>query len=289
MDAIQNRRYISCVLNAENGDETTVCIRPAETVKKVAIAGAGIAGLEAARVAAKRGHQVTVFEKDDKIGGQIHLAAVPPRKSEILRAVTYYEKILPSLDIELKLNTEPSAGELNQYDAVLVAAGAHNMELPVPVENSNVVSSWDVLKGAGVTGTCAVLGGGLVGTETAEYLAAQGCKTVIIEMMDKIAAGESATVMPLITKDFEKHGVEQHVNTRVKEIRDNVIYAENTKDHTEITIHADTIVNALGSKKNEFDVSGITVPVTYIGDCSGERTADIAAAVRSGYHAANAL
>ena len=289
VDAIQNRRYISCVLNAENGDETTVCIRPAETVKKVAIAGAGIAGLEAARVAAKRGHQVTLFEKDDKIGGQIHLAAVPPRKSEILRAVTYYEKILPSLDIELKLNTEPSAGELNQYDAVLVAAGAHNMELPVPVENSNVVSSWDVLKGAGVTGTCAVLGGGLVGTETAEYLAAQGCKTVIIEMMDKIAAGESATVMPLITKDFEKHGVEQHVNTRVKEIRDNVIYAENTKDHTEITIHADTIVNALGSKKNEFDVSGITVPVTYIGDCSGERTADIAAAVRSGYHAANAL
>lgn len=289
VDAIQNRRYISCVLNAENGDETTVCIRPAETVKKVAIAGAGIAGLEAARVAAKRGHQVTVFEKDDKIGGQIHLAAVPPRKSEILRAVTYYEKILPSLDIELKLNTEPSAGELNQYDAVLVAAGAHNMELPVPVENSNVVSSWDVLIGAGVTGTCAVLGGGLVGTETAEYLAAQGYKTVIIEMMDKIAAGESATVMPLITKDFEKHGVEQHVNTRVKEIRDNVIYAENTKDHTEMTIHADTIVNALGSKKNEFDVSGITVPVTYIGDCSGERTADIAAAVRSGYHAANAL
>ncbi len=289
VDAIQNRRYISCVLNAENGDETTVCIRPAETVKKVAIAGAGIAGLEAARVAAKRGHQVTVFEKDDKIGGQIHLAAVPPRKSEILRAVTYYEKILPSLDIELKLNTEPSAGELNQYDAVLVAAGAHNMELPVPVENSNVVSSWDVLKGAGVTGTCAVLGGGLVGTETAEYLAAQGYKTVIIEMMDKIAAGESATVMPLITKDFEKHGVEQHVNTRVKEIRDNVIYAENTKDHTEMTIHADTIVNALGSKKNEFDVSGITVPVTYIGDCCGERTADIAAAVRSGYHAANEL
>lgn len=289
VDAIQNRRYISCVLNAENGDETTVCIRPAETVKKVAVAGAGIAGLEAARVAAKRGHQVTVFEKDDKIGGQIHLAAVPPRKSEILRAVTYYEKILPSLDIELKLNTEPSAGELNQYDAVLVAAGAHNMELPVPVENSNVVSSWDVLKGAGVTGTCAVLGGGLVGTETAEYLAAQGYKTVIIEMMDKIAAGESATVMPLITKDFEKHGVEQHVNTRVKEIRDNVIYAENTKDHTEMTIHADTIVNALGSKKNEFDVSGITVPVTYIGDCCGERTADIAAAVRSGYHAANEL
>ena len=108
-------------------------------------------------------------------------------------------------------------------------------------------------------------------------------------MMDKIAAGESATVMPLITKDFEAHGVEQHVNTKVREIKDHVIYAVNTVDHTEVTISADVIVNALGSKKNVFDESGITVPVTYIGDCSGERTADIAAAVRGGYHAANEL
>lgn len=289
VDAIQNRRYISCVLNAENGDETTISIKPADTVKKIAVAGAGIAGLEAARVAAKRGHQVTVFEKEDKIGGQIHLAAVPPRKSEILRAVTYYEKILPKLNVEIRLHTEPQAEELNRFDAVIAAVGAHNMELPVPAENSHIVSSWDILKGTEAEGTCAVLGGGLVGTETAEYLAAKGHKVIIIEMMDKIAAGESATVMPLITKDFEAHGVEQHVNTKVKEIRDNVIYAVNTKDNTEITIHADTIVNALGSKKNVFDTKGITVPVTCVGDCSGERTADIAAAVRSGYHAANEI
>lgn len=289
VDAIQNRRYISCVLNAENGDETTIFIKPADTVKKIAVVGGGIAGLEAARVAAKRGHKVTLFEKEDKIGGQIHLAAVPPRKSEILRAVTYYEKILPTLQIELKLHTEPTAQELNSFDSVIIAAGAHNMELPVPVENSHVISSWDVLKGADVSGTCAVIGGGLVGTETAEYLAAKGSKVMIVEMMDKIAAGESATVMPLITKDFESHGVEQYVNTKVNEIRDNVIHAVNTKDQTEVTICADTIVNALGSKKNIFDVSGITVPVTYAGDCSGERTADIAAAVRSGYHAANEI
>lgn len=289
VDAIQNRRYISCILNAENGDESTIFLKEAESAKKVAVVGAGIAGLEAARVAAKRGHQVTLFEKGDKIGGQIHLAAVPPRKSEILRAVTYYEKILPTLPVELKRNTQPTAAELNSFDAVVIAVGAHNMDLPMPAENSNILSAWDVLAGTEVSGTCAVLGGGLVGTETAEYLASKGHKVIIVEMLDKIASGESATVMPLITKDFKDHNVEQHVNTKVKEIRDNVIYAENTQEGTELTIHGDTIVNALGSKKNVFDESGITVPLTYIGDCSGERTADIAAAIRSGYHAANEI
>lgn len=289
VDAIQNRRYISCVLNAENGDETTICIRPAESVKRIAVVGAGIAGLEAARVAAKRGHNVVLFERSDKIGGQILLAAVPPRKSEILRAVAYYEKILPALKVELKLGTVPQAAELNGFDAVIVAVGAHNMELPVPAENSSVVSAWDVLAGAEVSGTCAVLGGGLVGTETAEYLAQKGHRVVIVEMLERIAAGESATVMPLITRDFEEHGVEQYVNTRVDRIQDNVLYAVNTKDNTEVVIQADTIVNALGSKKNAFDAQGITVAVSYAGDCSGERTADIAAAVRSGYHAANEI
>lgn len=287
VDAIQNRRYISCILNAENGDETTIFLKEAADSKKVAIVGAGIAGLEAARVAAKRGHRVTIFEKSGRIGGQVHLAAAPPRKSEILRAVAYYEKILPSLSVELKLDTQPSAQELNGFDVVLVAVGAHNMALPMPVEGSNVVSAWDVLAGEEAVGACAVLGGGLVGTETAEYLASKGHKVTVVEMLGKIASGESATVMPLILKDFEAHGVEQYVNTKVKEIRNNTIYAENTQDGTELTIHADTIVNALGSKKNIFDPSGIAVPVTFIGDCSGERTADIAAAIRSGYHAAN--
>ncbi|MBR5284112.1 MAG: NAD(P)-binding protein, partial [Clostridia bacterium] len=86
VDALTGRKYLSCVLNAENGDESTIFLQPGEGEKKVAVIGAGIAGLEAARVAAKRGYTVTVFEKEDHIGGQIQLAAVPPRKAEILRA-----------------------------------------------------------------------------------------------------------------------------------------------------------------------------------------------------------
>ena len=191
--------------------------------------------------------------------------------------------------VDIQLNHEPTMDELNGFDHVILAIGAHNMDLPMSVENSNVVSSWDILNGQEVSGKCVVLGGGLVGAETAEYLANKGLEVSIVEMMDKIAAQESETVLPLMEADFEKHNVQKFVNTRVSEIKDNVIYAVNTKDETNVEIAADTIVNALGSKKNVVDDSKLTVPFTYVGDCSGERTADIASAIRTGYKAANEI
>ena len=186
VDAIQNRRYISCVLNAENGEEATLSIKPGDGKKKVVIVGAGVAGLEAARVAALRGYEVDVYEKEAQVGGQIHLAAVPPRKDEILRSVAYYECILPALGVNIHLNTEATVEIMNAADAVIVAVGAHDLLLPIPgADGANVVSSWDVLAGkAEVSGHCAVIGGGLVGTETAEYLLEKGCAVSIIEMMD---------------------------------------------------------------------------------------------------------
>lgn len=231
---------------------------------------------------------MTVFEKSNRLGGQINIASVPPRKDEILRSVQYYEKFLPG-KVDIEFNHEPTMDELNGFDHVILAIGAHNMDLPMSVENSNVVSSWDILNGQEVSGKCVVLGGGLVGAETAEYLANKGLEVSIVEMMDKIAAQESETVLPLMEADFEKHNVQKFVNTRVSEIKDNVIYAVNTKDETNVEIAADTIVNALGSKKNVFDDSKLTVPFTYVGDCSGERTADIASAIRTGYKAANEI
>ena len=83
----KNRKYISCVLNAENGNEATMSIKKTAAPKNVVVIGGGIAGLEAARVAAIKGHHVTLFEKENKLGGQINIAAMPPRKSEILRSV----------------------------------------------------------------------------------------------------------------------------------------------------------------------------------------------------------
>ena len=289
VDAIQNRRYISCVLNAENGDEATMAIKPAEEKKHVVIVGAGVAGLEAARVAAIRGHKVDIYEKEDRVGGQIHLAAVPPRKEEILRSVAYYECILPALGVHIYLNTEATTEIMNAADAVIVAVGAHDMALPIPgADGANVVSSWDVLAGkVEVSGRCAVIGGGLVGTETAEYLLEKGCHVTIIEMLDKIASGESSTILPTIMGHFIDGGVQQYVNTKVSAIEEGAVKA--IRGEEEVIVPCDWVVMAVGSRKNVLDVSGVTVPVYYAGDCSGERTAGIAEAIRGGYKAANEI
>ena len=289
VDAIQNRRYISCVLNAENGDEATMVIKPGDGKKKVVVVGGGVAGLEAARVAALRGYEVDLYEKEAVLGGQINIAAVPPRKDEILRAVAYFECILPALGVKIHLNTEATKEIMNAADAVIVAVGAHDMILPIPgADGANVVSSWDVLAGkAEAAGHCAVIGGGLVGTETAEYLLEKGCTVSVIEMLDKIAGGESSTILPTIMADFKAHDVKQYVNTKVSAIEPGCVKA--IQGEEEITIPCDTVVMAVGSRKNVLDTEGVTVPVYYAGDCSGERTASIAEAIRGGYNAANAI
>ena len=291
VDAIQGRRYISCVLNAENGDEATICVKPGDGEKRVAVVGGGVAGCEAARVAALRGYEVTLYEKAERLGGQIWLAAAPPRKAEIARAIEYYEAELPRLGVKLELGHEVSAAEAAaDADALVVAVGARDVALPVPgADGANVVSSWDVLAGNApqVEGRVAVIGGGLVGTETAEYLIDKGCKVEIVEMLDKIAAGESATILPTITAEFEKAGVGQHVNTRLVAIDDAGVQVEGPDGPA--AIEADWVVMAVGSKKLPFETDGVGVPVSYVGDCSGERTADIASAIRSAYNAANEL
>lgn len=291
VDAIQNRRYISCILNAENGDEDTIYIKPGEGEKNVIVIGAGIAGLEAARVAAKRGYRVTVYDTAEKMGGQILLAAVPPRKSEILRAVEYYEKILPMLGVTICLGQTCEKQTINQADALIVAVGAENVILPVSGSDAkNVVSAWDILaKKTAVSGRCAVIGGGLVGTETAEYLLEQGCQVSIIEMLDKIAGEESSTILPIILEDFKAHQVKQYVNTQVTAITEDGVEAVDRNTKETVLIPCDYVVMAVGSRKVLFDTDGITIPIRFAGDCAGEKTAGISEAIRSGYQAANEI
>ena len=290
-DAIQNRQFLSCVLNAENGYENTRSIQPAAQKKKIAVLGGGPAGLEAARVAALRGHDVTLFEKTTTLGGQLNIACVPPRKEEMRRAAQDLIHAVCNAGVHLCMGQTRTAEQLMDagFEAVINAVGAHSAAPRIPgIDSVNVADAWKVLAGEQqVYGTVAVIGGGMVGCETAEYLAARGCKVSVIEMMDKIAAGESTTILPTLLENYKTYGVEQYPSHKVKEFRMDAVVCEN-KDGAEVTIPCDYIVLAMGARSNEFDAAALeaaSIPVYSIGDAAG-KAADISNAIRTGYDTA---
>ncbi len=290
-DAIQNRQFLSCVLNAENGYENTRSIQPAAQKKKIAVLGGGPAGLEAARVAALRGHDVTLFEKTTTLGGQLNIACVPPRKEEMRRAAQDLIHAVCNAGVHLCMGQTRTAEQLQEagFEAVINAVGAHSAAPRIPgIDGVNVADAWKVLAGEQqVYGTVAVIGGGMVGCETAEYLAARGCKVSVIEMMDKIAAGESTTILPTLLENYKTYGVEQYPSHKVKEFRMDAVVCEN-KDGAEVTIPCDYIVLAMGARSNEFDAAALeaaSIPVYSIGDAAG-KAADISNAIRTGYDTA---
>jgi len=290
-DAIQNRQFLSCVLNAENGYENTRSIQPAAQKKKIAVLGGGPAGLEAARVAALRGHDVTLFEKTTSLGGQLNIACVPPRKEEMRRAAQDLIHAVCSAGVHLCMGQTRTAEQLKDagFEAVINAVGAHSAAPRIPgIDSVNVADAWKVLAGEQqVYGTVAVIGGGMVGCETAEYLAARGCKVSVIEMMDKIAAGESTTILPTLLENYKTYGVEQYPSHKVKEFRMDAVVCDN-KDGAEVTIPCDYIVLAMGARSNEFDAAALEaagIPVYSIGDAAG-KAADISNAIRTGYDTA---
>ena len=290
-DAIQNRQFLSCVLNAENGYENTRSIQPAAQKKKIAVLGGGPAGLEAARVAALRGHDVTLFEKTTSLGGQLNIACVPPRKEEMRRAAQDLIHAVCNAGVHLCMGQTRTAEQLKDagFEAVINAVGAHSAAPRIPgIDSVNVADAWKVLTGEQqVYGTVAVIGGGMVGCETAEYLAARGCKVSVIEMMDKIAAGESTTILPTLLENYKTYGVEQYPSHKVKEFRMDAVVCEN-KDGAEVTIPCDYIVLAMGARSNAFDAAALEaagIPVYSIGDAAG-KAADISNAIRTGYDTA---
>lgn len=290
-DAIQNRQFLSCVLNAENGYENTRSIQPAAQKKKIAVLGGGPAGLEAARVAALRGHDVTLFEKTTTLGGQLNIACVPPRKEEMRRAAQDLIHAVCNAGVHLCMGQTRTAEQLKDagFEAVINAVGAHSAAPRIPgIDSVNVADAWKVLAGEQqVYGTVAVIGGGMVGCETAEYLAARGCKVSVIEMMDKIAAGESTTILPTLLENYKTYGVEQYPSHKVKEFHMDAVVCEN-KDGAEVTIPCDYIVLAMGARSNEFDAAALEaagIPVYSIGDAAG-KAADISNAIRTGYDTA---
>lgn len=288
-DAIMGRRAVSCVLNAVNGFEGERHITLADTKKNVLVVGAGIAGLESARVLALRGHNVTVCDKDLNIGGQINIACVPPRKSEMKRSLVYYANVLKNLNVKFMLGHEFVLSDATNYDEIVIATGAKSLHPHIEgIDNINVLDSWDVLAEKEMPyGKIAVCGGGLVGSETAEYLATKGYDVSIIEMRDKIACEESSTILPFMLADFKKYNVKQYTLHKISKFTkfgvETIVIDKDNNEVGKEFIECDTIVNALSSVKVLPNVEGIDKPIYYVGDCAGERPSNIEHAIKSAY------
>ncbi len=292
-DNIQNRAFIACVLNAENGYEETRLITPAIAPKNVVVIGGGPAGLEAARVAAIKGHSVTLFEKETELGGQLNIAGVPPRKIETCRAVENLVHAVSTEGVTLRLREAATSRSVLALtpDAVIVAVGASSFAPAIPgADGPNVCDAWKVLAGEQeVHGRVAVVGGGLVGCETAEYLAAQGCKVSVVEMLDQIANGVGSTVLPTLLENYRTYGVEQYTGHKVTSIAMGELICED-KDNNVVKIPCDYVVMAIGARPVTFDTAALSdkgIEIVKIGDC--REVADISHAIKTGYDAANAL
>ncbi len=177
-DMVFTFQDVQCTVNPLAGREYETEIKPVEKPRKVLIIGGGPAGMETARLAAARGHKVSLWEKETRLGGHLHYAAMPPGKHEFITFLDYYENELPKNGVEIVLNREASADEIlaEKADVVVVATGARPAEAPFPVDESTpVVSALQILDGSVVPGKkVVIIGGGSVGCETAVKVAEMG-------------------------------------------------------------------------------------------------------------------
>jgi 2,4-dienoyl-CoA reductase-like NADH-dependent reductase (Old Yellow Enzyme family)/thioredoxin reductase len=286
------RGPIMCTVNPVLGKEKLLPLEVAEVPKRVAVIGGGPAGMEAAGVAARRGHEVTLFEKR-QLGGVLAEASAPEFKADIRRLISYYVTQMEKLGIEV-VNEEATAAAVKQggYQAVIVAVGAAPMKLDIPGADSPiVVDALEVLNGSGATGRRVhVVGGGVIGAEVALFLAEQGKEVVLTSRQAEIIPNVSPYDRSLFIGKLAGHKVEILTRRQLEAVTDKgtvVVDADGSRRE----IAADSVVLASGylprtDLRDELEKEpGLDVYAA--GDCLGARM--ILDAVHEGHLAARKI
>jgi 2-enoate reductase len=264
---------MTCAVNPAVLREDEFKLTKAEKPKKVAVIGGGIGGMEAARLAAERGHKVTLFEKTNELGGVFIAAAAPDFKEADKKLIEWYKKKVAEAKVDVRMNIEATPESIKEFgaDVVIMATGATAKKLPIKgIENA--VEAIDFLRGFKPVGDkVAIIGGGLTGCEIAYELAKNGKTPVIVEMLDAIlkVPGLCAANKNMLLELMKHYNIEIHTNSKAKEIALNGITIET--DCKETFIKTDSVITAAGY--NSFCVitpniyKDIAPEVYSIGDC----------------------
>ena len=245
-----NYKAITCAVNPVVSREGELKITPAPVKKKVAVVGGGTAGMEAARVLKLRGHDVTIYEEKPENGGLLHEAAAPEFKADIRPFMKYQMTALEKLGVPV-LREKADVAKLAAYDVVICATGSLPIIPNIPgVEKPIAVDCLSAINGAKPVGKkIVVIGGGLVGTETALDLAENGHSVTLVEMLPKIMKDVAVTDFLAYSERIAKTDMRILTETRLEEVLDNGARVSSKKG--EETIEADTVILALGLKAEQ--------------------------------------
>lgn len=278
---ILKQEKIYCAVNAEIG-QTKEEISKALSNKngKILVVGGGVSGMEIARLCSIKGYSVTLIEKSDKLGGQVNIAAVPPDREEIYFLVKYYENELSRLKVDIRLNTMFTKDLLKNIipDILIFTTGAEPKELSqIDFKNLKVIYANDVLSGMNLDAEkVLIIGAGLVGCETADYLAEKGIKVYLVEIMGDIAMDALPEEREFLKKKFDRFNVNVFTNSKISEVEDNHVKIVN-KDGLSYDINPDVVIISVGSRAflpdeiinrpDEIKVDSKNIKVYYAGDC----------------------
>ncbi len=321
LDMVFTMQDVHCTANPLAGREDKVEIKAAEKAKNVLIVGGGPAGMEAARLAAARGHNVTLWEKGARLGGNLTYAAMPPGKEDFITLLHYYEHELARSGVQVILNREASADEIaaENADTVILSTGAKGAPAPFPLRDGlQIVTPLDILDGSAIPGKqVVIIGGGSVGCETAAATAEMGTisaetlkflmendaetperlkellnygtrEVTLVEMEKGIGRDIGITTRWVMIKCIRRLGIKVMDQCTVREITEKGVLIE--KDGEESLLPADTVVLAIGAVANnplEESLKGRVNELHVIGDALKPRK--LTEAIREGFDLAREL
>ena len=266
---------LRCSVNPSAGREQEAAVQPAAHPRKVMVVGGGPGGMVAARVAAERGHQVTLYERQPQLGGQLIPASMPPYKHEIASLNEYLVRQLERSGAEVRLGATVNAQlvEKERPDVFVSAIGPVSLAPDIAgMERANVVTDLEVLSGAVETGDrVVVIGGELTGCETADYLSEEGKQVTVVRRGPEMATNVAPDLRHALLARLEDKGVTLMPGIQeYQEITPEGLALVNSHGQR-LTLPADTIVLATGSTANDRlaqEVRRIVPEVHLVGDCA---------------------